>query len=371
MSLRPSAAGIWSLCSGYVNMCSAYPDAPDESDTEVREEGLACHALAHSVANGIVPEVGSISANNVVQDDEMFDAVDMYLGVLSAWPGVSPVLEQPVDCSVIVDGMTGTPDAWAWNPTTRTLHVADLKFGYRFVEVWENPQLIIYAAAIIELLKIDPMTEQYASIEFTIVQPRSFHAEGPVRTWKIRMTDLRAHANWIRTRAEATLKPDALCTPNPGCIDCPARHACPTLQQAALTARHEGYASIPHDIGPAGVATELTWLKHAAKLLDARISGLEAQAEGMLRAGRVLPGWEMATRKGREYFKPDCEQSVINLGKLVGVDLIAPRKPISPAKARKLLQNPEILEPYIHTPNSGVSLSPINKFKAAKAFNKG
>ena len=149
--LRPSAAATWVVCHGYAAMRAAYPEAPDEADNDVREDGIACHWLAAELFHKRYPALDSISPNGRVLTEEMFDAADLYLDVLNSWPGVGVTVEQQINCSAIYEGMVGTPDACAYNPTLRTLYVGDLKFGFRFVEVWENWQLIVYAWSLIVL----------------------------------------------------------------------------------------------------------------------------------------------------------------------------------------------------------------------------
>lgn len=360
--LRPSSASTWVVCSGNIDMRAMFPEAPDEADTEVTEDGTACHWLAHEIWQGIFPKEGDLSPNGRVLTDEMFDAVDMYHDVLRAWPNVVPVCEQYVPIPRIVAGFGGTPDAWAYNPDKKRLYIADLKFGFRFVEVWENWQLICYACGLLDLLQLD---DQEVSIEFVIVQPRCSHHDGPVRHWCVRASDLRAHINILTNQATAATK----YVPNPGCGDCPGRHACTALQNSALTALEVAYMGDPYELDGAALGDELRRMKAAAKKLDARITGLETQADAMLRKGTVIPGWVLAASYARETWQQGTEAQIIALGKLQGVDVTKPVKAITPAQARKILPA-SMVAMFAHKPSTGVRLTKQDPYEAKKAFTQ-
>lgn len=362
--LRPSGAATWVVCYGYAAMRAAYPEAPDEADNEVREDGTACHWLASEIWEGRYPAEGSLSPNMRVIDTDMVDAVDMYHDVLRGWGVPHVEVEQPISCEVIAPNMSGTPDAWGYNKDQRTLYIADLKYGYSFVEVWENWQLIIYALAILHTYALNDLETW---VEFTIVQPRSSHRDGPVRTWKCKASDLRSFLNILRHAAEAAMQPTPLCTPNPGCTDCAARHACVALQHASLRAVETAYKGIPLELEPAAIGTELTLLKDAAKKLEARITGLEVQSESLLRKGSFMPGWTLTTTYARERWREGSEADVLTLGKYFNADLHTPAKPISPARARKLIPA-NVVAIYAHKPSTGVRLTKTDPYEARKKF---
>lgn len=362
--LRPSAAATWIVCHGYAAMRAAYPEAPDEADNDVREDGIACHWLAAELFHGRYPALNSLSPNNRTLTEEMFDAADEYLNVINNWPGVAPVVEHPVACDIIHDHMQGTPDAWAYNPTLRTLYVADLKFGFRFVEVWENWQLICYVWAIIDLLNL---ADTDTMVQMTIVQPRSTHHEGPVRTWRIRASDLRAQLNILQHAAQLAMGETPDCTPNPGCGDCPARHACVALQNSALRALETSYEGIPLELSAAAVGDELRRLKEAEKRLEARITGLTAQAEALLRAGTTVPWWSLEGTYARERWRDGMDQQVLAIGKYFDCDVAKPVQPLSPAQARKVLPA-DVVAAFSHKPSTGVRLTKVDPFAARKKF---
>lgn len=357
--LRPSSAATWIACAGYVAMRAQFPDAPDEADNEVREDGTACHWLAAEVHAGRFHPEGSLSPNGRELTEEMFDAVDEYLGVINAWPGVAPIIEQMLPADCIYPGMNGTPDAWAYNGTTRTIHLADLKFGYRYVEVFECWQLLCYALMILNFLKIDGLQEQYTNVEMTIVQPRSVHRDGPVRTWRAKASDLRALFNVIIGAAHQAMENEAPpCTPNPGCTDCPARHACTALQAASYQAVEMSYAGVPLELDGPALGSELRLLKDAKQRLDARITGLEMQAESMIRTGQVVPGWSIEPTYARERWTN--EDQLLALAPYYNVKLAKPTRAITPKQAIKAGLPAEVVAAFSHRPSTGVKLTQID-----------
>lgn len=362
--LRPSAAHTWIVCNGYVKMRSFYPEEPEEADTEIREDGTACHWLAAEVHAGRFHELGSTSPNGRTLDDSMFDAVDEYLDVLRSWQGVEVYVERSIDCSEIYPGMSGTPDAWAYNATTNTLYIADLKYGFRFVEVWFNWQLLCYIASLIALLRLDDRT---LTVVATIVQPRSNHRDGPVRTWRVRASDLRPYINDLKHAANAAMLNDPICTPNPHCNDCPARHACVALQNSALIALEQSYAGVPLELDAVAAGDELRRLKAAGKRLDARVTGLESQVEGMLRNGVTVPQWGLETTFARTRYRDGMEQAVINLGQYFNVNLAALPKPINVGAFKKLVPA-NVYAAFTHKPSTGVRLTQSDPLQATKKF---
>lgn len=345
-------------------MRAAFPAAPEEADTEVCEDGTACHWLASEVWEGRTRQEGTLAPNNRVLTDEMFDAVDLYHEVLRApeWSAGETYCEKQQDCSIIYPGMQGTPDAFTVIPGR--LRVVDLKFGFRFVEVWGNLQLIIYAVSIAQKLQL-PLTTK---VELVIVQPRSYHRDGFVRTWNTTLGDLhRDYLPVLREAAARAMQPNPLCTPNPGCVDCAGRHACVALQNAALSALETSYGSVPLELTAEALGDELRRLEYAAKKLESRITGLRTQAESTLRNGGIVPHYELATTYAREGWREGGAEKIIALGQLLGKQTHKPLTAITPAQARKHLPS-DMVAMYAHKPSTGVRLKQVDPNAAKKKF---
>jgi uncharacterized protein DUF2800 len=360
---RPSGAATWVVCTGNIDMRSMFPDAPDEADSEVTEDGTACHWLAAETYNGIVHQEDTLAPNGRVLTEEMFYGVDMYLRAVAAWPNVVPVCEKSVRIDRILLGMSGTPDMWAYNPTTRTLHIADLKFGFRFVEVWENWQLICYACGLLDLLGLSWVDTR---IEFTIVQPRARHREGPVRTWTVNANKLIPFIDTLHGAAKRATE----YVPNPGCYDCPGRHICVAYQNSAMRACEISYSGgNTHELSPAALGKELAVLKDAEKKIKGRLSGLEVAAEHIIKRGGIVPGWTLAATWARETWREGTEIEIRTLAEKFynNAPVCKPVKLITPNQARAFLPE-SIVAMYAHKPSTGAKLTKQDPLAARKAF---
>jgi len=343
-------------------MRAMFPAAPDEADSEVTEDGTACHWLAAELWEGRHHAEGTLSPNGRVLTEEMFDACDMYHDVLRSWGEAYPVCEKKIPLDIILQGMAGTPDAWAYHPPTKTLYIADLKFGFRFVEVWDNWQMLCYAFGLVTLLQL---WGQDITIVFTVVQPRARHKDGPVRKWTTKLSDI---VDRLTTLQEAAIRATQY-VPNPGCGDCPGRHVCTALQNAALTAVHRAYEGDPNELDPAALSSELRLLHDASKKLEARITGLETQAEAILRAGKTLPHYKLSATFARETWVEGGEQAIITLAHLMKRNVAKPMRAITPNQARKIMPS-NLVAIYAHKPSTGVRLTKIDPYEARKAFDK-
>ena len=377
--LPPSSAAIWLHCAAAPSMWQKYPE-PEDSPSAA--EGTAAHwvfaalmAPEHDV--GIFPRVGSIAPNGVVVTQEMVEGAALFIEVVEearAIPGLLDTctqIEQRVSISNVHVENWGTPDAWIFghNPTTgrARLVVADYKFGHGYVEVFENPQLLDYAAGILyDELKIDGAGDRQIDIEFVIVQPRSYHRDGPVRRWVVPADQCRAHFNSLRMAAEAATKPNPLASPGAArCKHCSARHACPALQAEAYASADKARDSLPLDLPTAALALEASILQEALGLLAARVSGLEEQIEYALRAGQAVPGWCLASEPGRTKWAREIGE-IIALGQLCGADLSVPAV-VTPTQARKLI-DPAIVAAYSVSGAGALKLKQTNNSQARRVF---
>lgn len=370
-ALRPSAFATAIVCSGSVAFRAAFPDAPEEADNEVCEDGTACHWLAHERWEGRSPQEGTLAPNGRVLTEEMFDAVDEYHDALNdpAWKDGETYCEREVDCSIIYPKMKGTPDAqtYAKRGAMHWLRIADLKFGFRFVEVWGNIQLIIYAIAVANKLGL-PIDK--TMVELVIIQPRSYHRGGNVRKWQIPLSTLHAeYLPMLREAAIRAMQPDARCTPNPGCVDCPGAitATCEALWNSALTALEVSSSSALMNPTTQQMGDALRRLEAGSKRMEALIGGLKTQVEHTLRAGGTVPGYELATAYAREGWREGGNEAIIALGQLLGKNVSKPIKALTPNQVRKQIPA-NLVAYYAHKPSTGVRLQQTDPNAARKKF---
>lgn len=350
-------------------MREAFPESPEDGDSDVTEDGTACHWLASEVWDRRYPEEDSLSPNHRALTAEMFEAVDLYHGVLRdpTWADAETYCESPMTFDFIWPGMTGTPDAWTYLPQLG-IRVVDLKFGFRFVEVWNNTQLSLYALAVGRMLQLPPST----LVELVIVQPRANHRDGPVRTWHTTLGDLERIVQPLREAAQRALAPNPLCVVNPGCLDCAGRHACDTFHNASWGAVETSYTASPHILNAEELARELTVLDDAERKIKARITALKVQAEQELRRGKILPGWDMSPTFARESWKsPEDERGAMALFKeYFATDISKPQRALTPNQARGKGVPASMVAVFAHRASTGMKLVKQDPNAARKAFEQ-
>lgn len=360
--LRPSSAAAWFHCAGYAAL-NASIDAAEERNNEVRDDGTACHWLAEHVwYESRDVAVGQLAPNGRELTQEMFLAVDDYHAILLSWPS-QPQLERTLPVSSVFPGVQdGTPDAWVVHGDT--IYIADLKYGFRAVEVWRNLQLIVYVWT---LLALHPHVKH---VHMTIFQPRCAHKDGPTRTWVTTRYELRPLAEALQAAARRAMEPSPVCAVNYGCGDCAASGACRTLQAAGGLGAEVGYDATPHIMTDAEVGYELTQLEAAAKHIENRITGLTAQAESLVRAGHRVPGYGLTRSVTRWRWREGMGERVAYLGSQLGVDVHAPITLKSVAKLRDSFPGLDIQTMYAERPTGELRLKATDPNEALRVFSQ-
>lgn len=368
-ALRPSSADRWVHCEGSVSLCAPFPD----DDTPEAREGTAAHWAATEPLAGRVVNAGDVAPNGVVITEEMIEGAALYQATVyskiqPAWIRAEDVLPIPE----VHEQNGGTIDTWGLGYAPWLLHVIDYKFGHGFVEVFENWQLLDYVSGIVSYLVREGIApadyEQLIEVELTIVQPRNYHRDGPVRSWRVKLADLRAQFNLLRGQAQLAMEPNAATRTGEWCYYCPARHVCRTLQNSTMQIADRAGDSTPLVLDPNQLGNELRWLHHARKLLDARITGHESEALSMIRAGKRVAHFGTEFGESREVWKDGLEPAIIELGKMLGHDLAKPQAAITPNQARKKGIDAAVISEYAHRPPGALKLVPMDTTQTRKIF---
>jgi hypothetical protein len=368
--VAPSGLAITIQCPRSLGMQHGLPD----ESTEESMEGDAAHWLAMMTANGVPMPLGCPAPNGVEIDQDMIDGAELYAEVI----GEGNILEEKVRIPRIHPKVCGgTPDARRYDPLAQVLRLRDYKYGHRFVEVFENPQLVAYACGEMDRLKL-PYTHQ-TWIEFTLVQPRSYHPEGPVRKWGCYGNELLKLAEDIHARValavdvEGNILEDAPAQTGPECRDCKARHLCTLFQANAAHLVDASGRADRFELPPEQLGAELSYIDAAMQRLKGRREGLALQAEALLRTGSRVPGYEMTEGRSNTAWKDDADvDTVAAFGAALGVALCADVKLLTPTQAKAELKrkhlDPELLDAYTHRPRGRMQLAPSSTIKARKAF---
>lgn len=362
--IQPSALALTVACNASVQLQNSVPDQPD---TEEEAEGKAAHLVAMWAAQGKLFDIGTkfkCEGREWVVDIDMYNGAKLYARTI----GPNCRLEDPVKCSRIHPTQCwGTPDAWRSDSPVR-IRVGDYKYGHRYVEVFENFQLIAYAVGVMERLNLD---DTKVEVELILVQPRSYHRDGPVRSWVVPAVELRALVNIARNAAERALLPNPTATTGTHCIDCRARHVCATLKQSvAAIVDYSGTAELaPLDIQAMG--SELRILDAALKRLEARRTGLAVMVEATLRAGQRVPYYELRPGQARLKWLPDSTpEQLAMMGDLFGVRIRKPLDVITPRQAIDAGIDEAVVLQYADRPAAALVMKPVDTSEANKVFSK-
>lgn len=331
--IAPSSLSRVIQCPGSLALCESVPPQEDTDDTKA---GDAWHWM---IAEGGTYSIGHKAPNGWEIDSEMIVSA----GVWHATVGDAGMPEIPITIERIHADCWGTPDRHSFEPTGETsgiLRVWDAKYGHVPVDPWENWQLIAYCIGLIDMYIALGYREDEMRVDPCIIQPRAYRANGPVKYWRRRdgslmyATDLRDFAIRANIQVERALQPNAPTKVGPECKYCPARHVCTMLQYAAADAvQYANTASHSQELSSHALGVELTLVSEAIKLLQARKTGLDIQAENFIRTGRSVPGWFLKPTHGKLTWNIPVDE-VVKLGDSRHVDLRKPQEAITPTQAR-------------------------------------
>ena len=356
--MNPSSANRRVACPGSYSLESLYPMIQESPSIK---EGKAAHWVANNILKGN-HKMGSITPNGEQITKEMLEGAQLYYDSVTM-PGL-PLhrinIEKHLDISIIHPDCKGTPDSWAIDENENHLYIWDYKYGHTYVEVFQNWQLLEYAAGIyaqsMPLLKIT----------MTIVQPRCFSSNSPVRSWTITIKQLQEYIILLQKAEALATSFDPPQSPSSQCSHCAGRHACQTLQQSGFQAVDLSLDNTPWELSPLSTANELRYLKRASELLDARITGLSEQARSMIVRGEIVPGFTLESTSSREHWTKPAEE-IILLGQLLGLDLSKPPEAVTPNQARKLGVDEILVSEYAQRSQGALKLIEIKNNK--KVFN--
>ena len=366
--IAPSSGARRNQCPQSSTLEALFP----QEDTPESAEGVAAHWAAAEQLNGRLVDTGQIAPNGVVLTDEMMQGADMMLDEVTktlAPFGIEPrqcTIEQRVKIPRVHAVQFGSPDCYIVLPGKPfKLFLWDYKFGHRVVPAVDNAQMVEYVAGIVgHIPDLDPGVD----VTVTIVQPRSYSREGPIRRWRTTLADMRGLINIASNSAHEALGPNPRARVGPECRDCKARLACPALQAEGFAAMDEAKRVTPLVLTPAQAGLELRLLKRSADLMKARITGLEQQLLAAAKAGKPTPGWWARPGESRERWTVPAEQIAVT-GDLMRLDLRKPMEVVTPRQAREKGLDPEIIKALAARTAGGVELVEDDGSEARRVFS--
>lgn len=377
-ALSPADAGIWYYCNGSHVMQDDEPEQKSES----ARENIACHTVAAKCLQAYASQstapflsndfVNKKTYENIMVDQEMYEAAQMYVMDILKYCNLTGLIrfihiEEHVTIDRIYPGMTGFPDAWIYNPETLEIIIWKLEYNYGHVDVFENPELMIYIKGIMDTLQIDGISDQQLTIKMRVVQPRSFRNGPQITEWIVNAAELRPYFNSLANSAHTTMNESGTCNPGLHCRKCRARHKCEAFSKTIYNGIDVITGISEMNLKGNNLSVELKLLERIHKLVDYRISALRTQARIEILKGESLPGWKLEQGYGRKRWRKDTDTSeVLMMGDAMGIDLRKPDNLDTPTQAivkfKKMAKkmgvnlDENLIKQYFETPKNGLNL---------------
>lgn len=381
--LAPSSAHRLIQCPGFLSLSRQCP--PDPTGGHESLEGQAAHWVVAQTLHGVILDVGSATPwSEFPVTQEMLDGADLMLEDIQkacAAEGVTMAqvwVEQPVCLRALDPACWGTPDAMlvVRRPDgTYRVYVWDYKYGHKYVPVVSNWQLVAYSAGGVHAIELqEPGAESKIGVVLTIVQPRAYHRNGPVRTWPTTATNLRASYNLLSNAFREAQQGGTL-RAGDACRHCHCVGVCPQAVHAENDVLDFIEEPVPLEMDARAVATRLARVQKALEILKAVDAGLSEQALHFIRSGQNVPGYHVATSVGRETWKAPAE-TVLSTAAMMGVQvdrsrLLRPPELVTPAQARKAGLPAAITDTFSHRPPGALSLQRLTEEAVSLTFKNG
>lgn len=366
-------------CSGSAVL--SYGVRDEEDDTFSAPGTVAHHVGEGCLQFGANPEawrwigmpikINDMSAPIIV-DKEIVDNVQIYINhVLNSYPdrnqGNSGV-EDFIHAPSIHQYFWMACDNWYANFPSRHLYVDDYKHGAGIVvEAVGNVQMRYYACGIMEKREL---WDKIDTVTMTIVQPRGWHFDGPIRSWTITTEELQAwlEDELIPAMDKALVSRDTKAGPH--CRFCPAAgRQCPAI----LSATEELFTMIEQlRLTEDGQAAKLTpeQMSRFADLQDIlKVAGkhVERAIFGALQAGISVTNRKLAEGRKHRAWKDDKKAEQL-LVKQYGEEAYKDRELRSPAEIEALPGGKTFTTEHAFKPKGELTVVPATD--ARKAVNK-
>lgn len=370
--LSPSGAHRWMNCPGSLRMSEGIVTPP----SVYADEGSAAHHLAfqcltlqtdaakylgrvlRQVKGGwsILQAGAEARSGDFVVDEDMAAAVQVYLDTIyTDRVGGSAVYFEKQVCLSYID-VWGTADCLRIVPGNK-LQVYDLKYGSGVaVDVIDNPQLAIYAAAALD-------GHDVQTVEMIIVQPRARHKDGPVRRWTLSAQELLAWKNEVLVPAvKATEDPEAPLCAGDWCKFCPALPICPQIRELAIVTATADFQTVELPAPERLQTVDLVRVLQSAELLKKWLGAVEAFAQDRMEKGDHFPGFKLVRKRSNRKWRDGAEEALA--GQPVFETVL-----LSPAKAEKVKGLKIDLSQWIEKPEGGLTIAPESDRRDAVIMN--
>ena len=371
----PSSAHIYGPggCPGSVAMAAAQPmrEATDES-----REGAAARWLLTQTLLALTVSDGAIAPNGVPINEEMREAIkevvtDVADTIVRAKSGQDYyAVETRIGAPNLIHAdFWGVPNVVFVQHSTKQLHIWEFAYGHRFVDVFENPTMLGYAACAIESEEIaDPENWTFT---FTIAQPRCFERDelgGTIREWFVPGTVVMPLIAKLQRAVHEADNPNAECRTGPYCRDCSASWDCmANLRMGGIAvdvALGQGSAGLTAE----QVGLEARTLQGAMDRIKARLTGLDAKIQEMANLGLTVPFHKIEWSNPRQVWDPVRIPQAANLVAMFGVDVQPGVALPTPRECIKQGVDAAVIKPYVIKGNPAQKVKRVDETNAAKVL---
>ncbi len=336
----PSQAERIFFCPGSSNLIARVPKRPS---SVYAIEGTNAHdVLEAALRNGCRDakeahfEYSNLWAQELDDGNNEFylsvqTALNYVYGLLDEYPDAQWWIETFVDPPLPSDPgeAGGFCDVGIWVPSIRTLFVIDYKHGAGVAKAARgNHQVFQYGAGF--LYDADPLVspDDVDTVVLTIVQPRAFHEEGPIREVEVTPTDLWNYLLSLDVAVRNAQKPDAPLVPGEDqCRFCDANTSCPARETQALQVAQAGFSQIK-DVAASALPppsqldiNRLAQIRFHAPMLRKWLEDIDKHCEELMRGGHHVPGAKLVMAQARRKYWGSEEDTAKRIAALAGASL--------------------------------------------------
>lgn len=373
-----SSAERWMNCPGSSALIAAF-ELPETDEPSYRREGTAIHeAAADCLARDIDAwEIVGETYYGTVMDGPMCDAIQMYLDRVrpsidreKGFHGEQFFIEAKLAAPDIHEKMFGSVDFGALVtrqicpdaslPVDGFLDVTDLKGGEGIeVDPTDNAQMKYYAFMLIHT-HYDTLDDDFP-VRLTIVQPRCWSYEGPVRDWWTTVGEIKA---WVvRDLLPAMNSIDSDLDTGKWCRFCPAKLICPLMQSLYRAASNYDPKEV---VSVSSEALGLSYQK--AEAVKFYIKAMEDEVYRRLMLGKEVPKTKLVNKKAHRIFTDTVTEKVE--GKDVEVPIVdaikrrfgdgaftAPQLKSPPELEKLSPEAKKFVHEHAYMPNTGLTVA--------------
>ena len=331
--LSPSSAVRWMTCPGSV----ALSEGIEDTSSSNADEGSMMHAIAAKcleTGTNPIDYVGTTDKDTglTLQDKQVADVqfyVDHVRDIVKATGGELRIEQRlPIWWMTGEEDAHGTADAVIVTPDE--LIIVDAKFGFKEVEAERNPQLLIYAAAAHDELKV---AYDFERIRVVISQPRL----GAKPEYTCTPDELHDFVVSVLAASQAVdMEPEKLVPSPKGCQWCRAKATCPALREDVL-------ADFDVVVPETADEDDLARVMANADMIENWVKAVRAEVERRLLAGTPVKGYKLVQGKrgNRMWEKPEVAEATLKAMRIKH-DQMYDYQLASPTSIEKLVKAEEI-----------------------------